>query len=73
MAGEGKVAMDKELQELLDRARGVELTPDELEEHRIALAAANGHLSDSRITLETMRAARTIMIAAEKPKDDEAA
>jgi len=65
--------MDKELQELLDRARGMKLTVEELEEHRVALAAANGHLSDSRITLETMKAARTIMLAADKPKDDEAA
>ena len=42
-------------------------------EHRITLAAANGHLSDSRITLDTMRAARTIMLAAEQPRDNEPA
>lgn len=67
--------MDRELEELLERARDVKMTPEQLEEHRVALAAANGHLSDSRITLETMRAARTIMIAAEQPKnsDDQAA
>jgi hypothetical protein len=62
--------MDKELEQLLARANDVKLTEAELEEHRIALAAANGHLSDSRITLATMQAARTIMIAAEQPKDE---
>lgn len=60
--------MDKELQELLERARAVEMTDAELEEHRITLAAANGHLTDSRITVDTMKATRTIMKAAEQPK-----
>jgi len=60
--------MENELKELLERARTVQLTETELEEHRIALAAANGHLSDSRITLETMQATRTIMIASEEPR-----
>ena len=60
--------MDKELAELLERARNVKLSEDDLEEHRVALAAANGNLSDSRITVETMQAARTIMIAAEKSR-----
>lgn len=64
----GKAQMDKELKELLERARSVKMTDEELEEHRVALAAANGHLSDSRITLDTMRAVRTTMIAANKPK-----
>ena len=65
--------MDQELKELLERARGLEMTPAQLEEHRIALAAANGHLSDDRITLETMQAARTTMIAAERTKKPAAA
>jgi hypothetical protein len=64
--------MDQELKELLERARGVKLNEAELEEHRLTLAAANGHLSDSRITLDTMRAARTIMLAAERPGDKSA-
>jgi prefoldin subunit 5 len=55
--------MDRELYELLARARQIKPTVDELEEQRIMIAAANGHLSDSRITVETMRAARTIMVA----------
>jgi len=60
--------MDKELEALLDRARSVQLSEAQLEEHRIALAAANGHLSDKRITLKTMQATRTIMKQAEEPK-----
>ena len=62
--------MDKELEELLERTRAVKLSEAQLEEHRIALATANGHLSDSRITLDAMKATRTIMVAAEKPKQD---
>lgn len=65
--------MDEELEQLLKRAQGVELSEAELEEHRIALAAANGHLSDPRITLETMQAARTMMLAAEQPKEEKEA
>lgn len=61
--------MDKELSDLLERSRSIKLSEAELEEHCIALAAANGHLSDERITLDTMKATRTIMIAdEEKPK-----
>lgn len=65
--------MDEELKSLLERARSLRMTEAEMEEHRIALAAANGHLSDDRITLETMQAARTTMIAAERPKNYDAA
>jgi hypothetical protein len=57
--------MDKELEELLERSKSVVLSPDEIEENRIALAAANGQLTDKRITVATMRAARTIMLADE--------
>ena len=62
--------MDKQLVALLEKAKSVVTTEDDLEEHRIALAAANGHLSDSRITLDTMRATRTLMKAAEKAPTD---
>ncbi len=61
--------MDEVLLALLDRAKQVDLTPEKEEEHRIALAAANGSLSDSRITLETMQATRVLMTAAEKQPD----
>lgn len=57
--------MDKELDELLERARSIKLSEKDLEENRVALAAANGHLSDKRITLATMKATRTIMKAEE--------
>lgn len=62
--------MDQELTDLLARARGVKLTDAQLEEHRIALAVANGYLSDSRITIDAMKAARTVEEAAKKPKTD---
>lgn len=58
--------MDDKLKILLERARTVRVPEEELEEQRIALAAANGNLSDERITLDTMTAARTIMEAAGK-------
>lgn len=60
--------MDKELEDLLRKASTAKLTDAEVEENRFALAAANGHLSDERITLETMRATRTTMVAAETKK-----
>lgn len=66
-----KQGMDQNLVQLLEKAKSVALTDEDLEEHRIALAAANGHLSDSRITLDTMRATRTLMKAAEKGPMDE--
>ena len=62
--------MDEELKELLERARTIKLSEKELEEHRVALAAANGHLSDKRITLDTMKATRTLMKAAEEDKPE---
>ena len=58
--------MDDKLKSLLERARTVRVPEEELEEQRIALAAANGNLSEERITLDTMTAARTIMKAAGK-------
>lgn len=57
--------MDAELKSLIDRTRDVKLTEAEMEEGRIAIAAANGAITDARITVDTMRATRTIMIAAE--------
>ncbi len=60
--------MDHELKALLDRAREVTPTEQELEEHRIALAVANGHYSDSRVTVDAMRATRTIAQQAAKKK-----
>jgi hypothetical protein len=60
--------MENDLQALLDRAREVNPTEAELQEHRIALAVANGHYSDSRVTIDAMRASRTVAEQATKPK-----
>ena len=57
--------MDEELRGLLEQARSVQLSPEDIEQNRIALAAANGHLTDERITVATMKATRTIMLAEE--------
>lgn len=57
--------MDEELKQLIERSRDVRVSEAEREEGRIAIAAANGALTDDRITIDTMRAVRTIMIAAE--------
>jgi len=58
--------MDDELKALLERARSVNLSPAQIEENRIALAAANGHLEDNRITRDPMKEIRTVMLANEK-------
>ncbi len=60
--------MDSELQALLDQSRDLHPSKEQLEEGRIAIAAANGALSDSRINIDTMRATRTIMLAGEQEK-----
>ncbi|MBD8549457.1 hypothetical protein [Sphingomonas sp. CFBP 8764] len=57
--------MDDELKVLLEKSKSVVLSADEIEENRIALAAANGQLTDKRITVSTMKATRTIMLADE--------
>jgi hypothetical protein len=58
--------MDKELKELLEMSRKIDMSSKELAEHRIALAVANGSFSDSRVTIETMQAGATIIAASEK-------
>lgn len=58
--------MNKELMELPENSRKIEMSPADIEEHRIALAVANGSFSDSRVTIETMKAGVTIMTASEK-------
>ena len=67
------VEMDKELAELLEKSREIKMTPQALEEHRIALAVANGSFSDSRVTIETMKAGVTILAASEKVASGKAA
>ena len=60
--------MDRELSDLLERVRPCNNIDATDEERQIAMAAANGQISDSRITIETMRAAQTIVSAAEQPR-----
>lgn len=64
-SGETESTMDQELAELLERSKSVKLSPEQVEENRIELAAANGHLADDRISVSTMKATRTIMLADE--------
>ena len=60
--------MDQELLTLLGRAREIKPTEAELDEHRIALAVANGVYSDARVTVDAMKASRTIVEAGLKAK-----
>lgn len=63
------VGMNEQLQDLLRQASGKVLTPEQMVEQRIQLAAANGHLVDTRINVETVKATRTIMMSAESAQD----
>ena len=44
--------MTKELQELVDRARQIEMTADQLRVQRRSFAYGNTHIENSRITRE---------------------
>lgn len=44
--------MTKELQELIDRARKIEMTPEQASEQRRSFAYGNTHIENSRITRE---------------------
>ena len=54
---------DTDLDRLWNEAKAVEMNDEERAEQRILDAAANGNISDSRITVETMRATRLLMDA----------
>ena len=59
--------MQDHVAELLERVRlPTNVVDADDEERNIAMAAANGSISDSRVTVETMRAAQTIVQAARK-------
>lgn len=58
--------MNEQLKDLLERAKAVVITPEEQMQQRVHAAAANGHLADERITVKTVEAARTIMVAAQQ-------
>jgi hypothetical protein len=44
--------MTKELQELVDRTREIEMTPNQLREQRRSFAYGNTHIENERITRE---------------------
>jgi hypothetical protein len=44
--------MTKDLQELIDRARKIEMTDDQLREQRRSFAYGNTHIENDRITRE---------------------
>jgi hypothetical protein len=44
--------MTKELQELIDRTRQIEMTPNQLREQRRSFAYGNTHIENDRITRE---------------------
>ena len=49
--------MDDELKGLLEKAKGVALSPEELAESHIRMAVANGRISDGRVTVDALRSA----------------
>jgi hypothetical protein len=48
--------MTKELQELIDRARKIEMTPEQLRDQRRSFAYGNTHIENDRITREMVAA-----------------
>jgi hypothetical protein len=51
-ADSGEGHMTKELEELIDRARKVEMTPDQAAQQRRSFAYGNTHIENERITRE---------------------
>lgn len=56
--------MDKELEQLLSAARQRTMSPDERDAQRINFAYGNASEGDTTSTIETVKAASTIMKAA---------
>jgi hypothetical protein len=52
LATESGDAMNQELQELVERARKIEMTPDQLREQRRSFVYGNTHIENERITRE---------------------
>jgi hypothetical protein len=48
--------MTKDLRELIDRARKIEMTPEQLREQRRSFAYGNTHIENDRITREMVAA-----------------
>ena len=49
--------MTKELQQLVERARGIEMTPEQLREQRRSFAYGNTHIENNLITREMVATA----------------
>jgi hypothetical protein len=49
---ESERSMTKDLQELVDRTRKIEMTPDQLRKQRRSFAYGNTHIENDRITRE---------------------
>lgn len=58
--------MEERLKELLALANTQPMSQAEREEQLVHMAAANGNLTDQRITVATVQAARTILLAADE-------
>lgn len=52
MAKTGEGSVTKDLQELIERARKIEMTADQLGEQRRSFAYGNTHIENDRITRE---------------------
>ncbi len=50
MMEEGESSMTKDLQELVERARKIEMTPEQIGEQRRSFAYGNTHIDNERIT-----------------------
>jgi len=51
-AKKGRSSMTKDLQELIERARKIEMTPEQIGEQRRSFAYGNTHIENERITRE---------------------
>jgi hypothetical protein len=52
----GSGSMTNDLKELIERARQIEMTPDQLGEQRRSFAYGNTHIENDRITREMVAA-----------------
>lgn len=56
---------DDDLDSLWEKAKAVEMSEEEQDEQRILHVFANVHLSDPRVTIDTARAAHTLVQSSE--------
>jgi hypothetical protein len=58
--------MKRDLQELIDRVRKIEMTPDQLREQRRSFSYGNTHIENDRITREMVADLDTRLEAEQK-------